>query len=101
MIVLEMGVLLRLLLAHVVCDFMLQSSQLVSKRFSNSKSTRVKANLRHSLLHCFLSLVFLCEYLINENAIMIIGSVGLLTVFHFLIDLIKSSVTNKDRKSVV
>lgn len=96
MIALEMGIFYRLLLAHVVCDFMLQSSHLVSKRFSNNKNTRFKGNLNHSLLHCLFYLIFLGEYLINKNTLIIVGAVVLLTVLHFIIDLLKSSLANKE-----
>ncbi len=95
MMILEMGIFYRLLLAHVIGDFMLQSSQLVSKRFSNNKNIRIRANLTHSLLHALLSLFFLGQYLINKNIVIIIGLVALLTACHFLIDLFKSSLTNR------
>lgn len=74
-------ILIRLVLAHIICDFYLQPKNWVEER--NSKHARSPRLFFHSLLHGLISLLLLGD-------IRFWWLIPIITISHFLIDIWKS-----------
>lgn len=81
--------LIKLIAAHLLGDFTLQSDKLCDKRYHNKLSERIAANCIHSLIQAVLSYCFIGIWSLWWLPILILLS-------HFLIDFIKTQYGKKD-----
>ncbi|MGG7163201.1 DUF3307 domain-containing protein [Clostridium ihumii] len=88
------SVLLIFLISHCIFDFTLQNEYIINLRFpkDNNKISILKGNTIHSILHCLG--MFLLLWIFSLLSKMSIGnyyiSILLISIFHFIIDLLKS-----------
>ena len=76
-------ILIKLIAAHLLGDFTLQSDKLCNMRYSDDLSKRISANGIHSLIQAILSYVFIGVWSLWILPVIIFLS-------HFLIDLLKT-----------
>lgn len=82
-------ILIKLIAAHLVGDFILQTDKLCADKFSNNKAFRYRALSVHALVHAALAYLFVAQW--NNWAVpLVIGA------SHFLIDLVKTHFKRKD-----
>lgn len=82
-------ILIKLIAAHLVGDFILQTDKLCADKFSNNKALRYRALSVHALVHAALAYLFVAQW--NNWAVpLVIGA------SHFLIDLVKTLFKRKD-----
>ena len=81
--------LIKLLAAHLLGDFLLQSDKLCKMRYSEKLSKRITANCIHSLIQAVLSYCFLELWNLWWIPLIIFIS-------HFIIDFIKTQYGKKD-----
>ena len=82
-------ILIKLIAAHLVGDFILQTDKLCADKFSNNRTVRYRALSVHALVHAALAYLFVAQW--NNWAVpLIIGA------SHFLIDLVKTHFKRKD-----
>lgn len=85
------SILYCLLLAHLISDFVLQSSKIVGMRYNENKRERLRGNSIHALIYFVVSLVCLAYFLSRKVFILIL----VISIIHFLIDAIKSWYISK------
>lgn len=79
------------LLAHLLCDFVLQGKKTIHRRTSSLKKERLLWNLLHCFYHGAICLVL---FLSTMN-LKILTAILVLSTTHFLIDYLKSSIIIK------
>ena len=82
-------ILIKLIAAHLVGDFILQTDKLCADKFSNNRTVRYRALSVHALHHAALANMIL-EQCNNWAVPLVIGA------SHFLIDLVKTHFKRKD-----
>lgn len=82
-------ILIKLIAAHLVGDFILQTDKLCADKFSNNKAFRYRALSVHAIVQAALAYLFVAQWN-NWVVPLVIG------VSHFLIDLIKTHFKRKD-----
>ncbi|MBN1687745.1 MAG: DUF3307 domain-containing protein [Candidatus Omnitrophica bacterium] len=85
-----MFVFLKLSLAHLIGDFVLQFEELYELKLRSARG-----NIIHVLIHAVLALVLLAPYL---GSISILGFIGFISIVHFVQDSLKYG-SGKDRRS--
>ena len=82
-------ILIKLIAAHLVGDFILQTDKLCADKFSNNRTVRYRALSVHAIIHAALAYLFVSQWN-NWVVPLVIG------VSHFLIDLVKTHFKRKD-----
>lgn len=82
-------ILIKLIAAHLVGDFILQSDKMCADKFSKNKTVRYRALSEHAIIQATLAYLFVAQWTIWVVPL-VIG------VSHFLIDLIKTHFKRKD-----
>lgn len=83
------GLLFCFLLSHLISDFVLQSNSIVEQRYSSSKKTRKRANLKHAARYFVISFILTSYYL---SVWTVLGTIAL-AILHFFIDKCKTDYT--------
>ncbi|PKR78768.1 hypothetical protein CEY16_03150 [Halalkalibacillus sediminis] len=106
-----MSILLLLILAHLLADFVLQTNRQVRERNDISSSIRHKALLQHAIIHFILSSLFILSWLWIDNRIehpsiwMTLLVIVLVSLSHYVIDWakyhIKQLVHSQKLKSLI
>lgn len=84
-----MIILIKLIAAHLIGDFLLQTDKMSLQKVSGSLSVSLGYNVFHSLIQALLSYIFLAQWY-NWIVPVVIG------ISHFLIDLVKSNYKKGD-----
>lgn len=82
-------ILIKLIAAHLVGDFILQSDKMCAEKFSHDRTVRYRVLSVHAIIQAALSYIFVAEWT-NWFVPLVIG------VSHFMIDLIKTYLKWKD-----
>lgn len=85
---LDLNILLRLLFAHIIMDFLLQSSKMVKAKTEGTLKERITSNLIHSGLHALAAYVVVMQW---GNWILPL----VILISHFLIDFFLKSRTKR------
>lgn len=81
-------ILIKLIAAHLVGDFILQSDKMCADKFSKNKTVRYRALSEHAIIQATLAYLLVAQWT-NWVVPLVIG------VSHFLIDLIKTHFKRK------
>lgn len=83
----NLGVLFSLLVAHLLSDFIFQSSSMAQQKQSQDIKTMLSANLKHSIIHGIISTIVLLYYFWTPWIVLVIA---MLFISHFIVDIVKS-----------
>lgn len=86
------GVLFCLILAHVAGDFLFQKESIIRLRYSKGILKQLKGNEMHALVYLIITLLCSLYYFSLKSLLFIL----ILTVSHFIIDLVKSIIVSKN-----
>lgn len=87
-------ILIKLIAAHLIGDFLLQSDKMCADNFSNHSTAKYNALVLHALIQAALAYVFVAQW--NNWIIPVVIGVS-----HFIIDYVKSMFKRKDLISLV
>lgn len=82
-------ILIKLIAAHLIGDFILQSDKMCADKFSNNRTVRYRTLSVHTIIQATLAYLFVAQW-DNWVVPLVIG------VSHFLIDLVKALLKWKD-----
>ena len=82
-------ILIKLIAAHLVGDFILQSDKMSANKFSSNRTVRYRALSVHAIIQAALAYLFVAQWA-NWIVPVVIG------ISHFLIDLMKTHCKRKD-----
>lgn len=82
-------ILIKLIAAHLVGDFILQTDRLCADKFSNNRTFRYRALSTHAIIQAILAYLFVAQW----NNWVVPLAIGF---SHFLIDLVKVHLKRKD-----
>lgn len=86
------GILLCLILAHVVTDFLFQNKEIIRLRYSKRLTKQLKGNVLHTIIYLIITLICSFYYLSIKNLIFIL----ILIATHFIVDFAKSMIVSNN-----